>query len=71
MVIILESASESSTIMAVAAENPPRNTTMDMSRLSKCSGSRRMKLSACAPASGNTESPASAMGRTKRLMRRR
>ena len=32
LVIILDSASESTTIMAVAAEKPPRNTTIDMSR---------------------------------------
>jgi hypothetical protein len=71
LVIILDSARESTTIIAVAAEKPPRNTTTEMRWLSKCSGSRRMKPSASAPASGNTRSPAKAMGSTNRLMRNR
>ena len=33
--IILDRARESTTIMAVAAENPPRNTTTETRRLSK------------------------------------
>jgi hypothetical protein len=68
LVIIFESARESTTIMAVAAEKPPRNTTTETSRLSKNSGSRRMKLSAVPPASGNVARPASAMGSTNRLI---
>ena len=71
LVIIFDRASESTTIMAVAAEKPPRNTTTEMSSFSKCRGSRRMKLSACAPAAGNSRRPASAMGSTNRLMSRR
>ncbi len=68
LVIIFESASDSTTIMAVAAENPPRNTTTETRWLSKCSGSRRMKPSAWAADSGKTISPAKAIGSTKRLM---
>ena len=71
LVIILDRARESTTIMAVAAEKPPRNTSTEMSWLSKDSGSRRMKPSACAPASGKTRRPAKAIGSTKMLIRNR
>ena len=71
LVIIFDSARESTTIIAVAAEKPPRNTTTEMSWLSNQSGSRRMKLSASAPASGKTRSPAKAMGSTNRLISKR
>jgi hypothetical protein len=46
LVIICDSARESTTIMAVAAEKPPRNTSTEMSWLSKKRGRRRMKPSA-------------------------
>ena len=67
MVIILDSASESTTIIAVAAEKPPRNTTTEMRWLSKCSGSRRMKPSASAPASGNTRRPGEGDGQHEQV----
>ena len=56
---------------AVAAEKPPRNTSTEMSWLSKKSGSRRMNPSAWARASGNTTRPAKAMGSTNTLIRSR
>ena len=44
LVIIFDSASESTTIMAVAAEKPPRNTRIDIAWLPTRSGSSSMKL---------------------------
>ena len=68
--IIFESARESTTIMAVAAEKPPRNTVTATSPASARSGSARMKLSAAAT-SPNVRRPPKAMGSTKTLIARR
>ena len=68
--IIFESARESTTIMAVAAEKPPRNTVTATSPASARSGSARMKLSAEAT-SPNVRRPPKAMGSTKTLIARR
>ena len=69
LVSILERASESTTIIAVAAENPPRNTRIDSAAFPDDRGSSRTKWSACAR--GRRSSPPKAIGRTNRLMRKR
>jgi len=68
--IIFESASESTTIIAVAAEKPPRNTISVAHVAPASSGSARMKRSACAPLP-NRRSPPNAIVSTNRLMRNR
>ena len=68
-VSIFDSASESTTIMAVAAEKPPRNTRIDSAWFPADSGSSSTNWSACVR--GSISSPAMAIGRTNRLMRKR
>ena len=68
-VSIFESASESTTIIAVAAEKPPRNTRIESPAFSADSGSSRTKWSAWSR--GSSRSPAKAIGRTNRLMSHR
>ena len=69
LVSIFEIASESTTIIAVAAEKPPRKTRTASSGTPADSGSSRTKWSACSR--GRSIRPANAMGRTKRLIRKR
>ncbi len=68
-VSIFDSASESTTIMAVAAEKPPRNTRIDSAWLPADSGRSSTNWSAWSR--GSSSSPAMAIGRTNTLMSRR
>ena len=68
-VSIFDSASESTTIIAVAAEKPPRNTRIDSAGLPADIGRSSTNWSACVR--GSVSSPAIAIGRTNTLMRRR
>ncbi len=64
---IFESASESTTIMAVAAEKPPRNTAVATKGAPARSGRASTKLSA-STLLPSSRRPAKAMGSTNTLM---
>ena len=65
---MIESATDSTITMAVAADSPPTKAAMVRMFEPVCSGSASTNMSLSTEPAGNVSKPARAMGTTKRLI---